>query len=245
MSSKKMQLADTEYWYRNVRLTKKKGALKINDETFQVIFEDSYCSTDFSRKGNYFYTGPSDENFGSLDKWRITESTVISLGSTNYKLKEIDPGGMKAVFVIADTDEKLRYHQNDTVRNFTIKLISGNKTSLYDYLGNNKKVLLYFWGTWCAPCRARHPEMNELYRNYQNKLEIFAIANDKKNAVKKYIKENGISWPNAVPDNKFVGELMTKLNVTGYPGYVLLDENGVILMEDAHPHSVAKALEND
>ena len=244
-SSKKMQLADTEHWFYRKRINMVKGAITHHDETFEIIFEDSYCTTDYSRKGNYVYTGPTDVDFNFLDKWRITESTVITLGNTNFKLKEIDATGMKAVFVIADTDKKLRYHQNDTVPDFAFKLTTGKKTCLNNYLGKDKNVLLYFWGTWCAPCRARHPEMIELYSRNQDKLEILAFAYDKKNAVKKYIKENEIGWPNALPDKKLARELMKSLNVTGYPGFVLLDQHGVILLENAQPGSIAKLLEND
>lgn len=39
-------------------------------------------------------------------------------------------------------------------------------------------VLFHFWATWCAPCRAEIPTLNELQRRLGSSVKVVAIAAD-------------------------------------------------------------------
>src|SRR4051812_14454750 len=52
--------------------------------------------------------------------------------------------------------------------------LSGATVNLADYRG--KVVLLNFWATWCEPCRAEMPSMQELKRKLAGRpFEILAV----------------------------------------------------------------------
>lgn len=60
-----------------------------------------------------------------------------------------------------------------------------------------KVVLVDFWASWCSPCKASFPSMDDLYTNYRDKgFEIVAIsvdANTKK--MTKFIERRPVSFP--------------------------------------------------
>jgi cytochrome c biogenesis protein CcmG/thiol:disulfide interchange protein DsbE len=60
---------------------------------------------------------------------------------------------------------------------FTLPDLGGHKVDLVRYRGH--VVLLNFWATWCAPCRAEMPELMKLQRNYRDQgLRIIGISLD-------------------------------------------------------------------
>jgi len=48
--------------------------------------------------------------------------------------------------------------------NFTLVDIDGKSHTLYDYLADDKVVILDFFTTWCAPCIASVPHLEEIYK---------------------------------------------------------------------------------
>ena len=60
-----------------------------------------------------------------------------------------------------------------------------------------KVVLVNFWATWCPPCREEIPELLELKKEYQDRLEIVGISedDDAPETVAKFAREKGITYP--------------------------------------------------
>ena len=58
---------------------------------------------------------------------------------------------------------------------FELKDIKGRIVRLSDFKG--KVVLLNFWATWCAPCRAEMPDLVRLQNEYQSKgLQVVGMT---------------------------------------------------------------------
>lgn len=47
-----------------------------------------------------------------------------------------------------------------------------------DVLGSDKTCLVDFWATWCAPCRAIAPLVDQLADQYAGKLNVFKVDVD-------------------------------------------------------------------
>lgn len=47
-----------------------------------------------------------------------------------------------------------------------------------DVLKSSKPVIVDFWATWCAPCRALAPIIDEVADQYAGKVDVFKIDID-------------------------------------------------------------------
>ena len=58
---------------------------------------------------------------------------------------------------------------------FALKDLKGRAVRLADYKG--KVLLINFWATWCAPCRAEMPDLAKLKKEYGSRgLEIIGVT---------------------------------------------------------------------
>lgn len=109
---------------------------------------------------------------------------------------------------------------------FTLRDINNRPFNLSSLRG--KVVILNFWATWCPPCRAEMPPLNNLYREMRNKgLEVVAISTDRSSSViKDYISKNPIDFTVLIDtDNK----VSRQFKVFSIPTTFLIDRNGIII----------------
>jgi len=110
--------------------------------------------------------------------------------------------------------------------NLKLQTIEGRTVTLKDYLG--KVVILDIWDTWCPPCRMEIPHFIDLYSTYKSKgLEIIgaAIGREGKEAVAKFIKDNGVNYTNVFVTQELLNAYGP---VQGIPTTMVLDQKGVV-----------------
>ncbi|HEV2705866.1 MAG TPA: TlpA disulfide reductase family protein [Pyrinomonadaceae bacterium] len=78
-----------------------------------------------------------------------------------------------------------------------IQGVDGKPFRLADYKG--KVVVLDLWATWCGPCRAEIPHLNEIQKQYQSRgLEVVGLTNEDPEedaeAVDKFAREMKINY---------------------------------------------------
>jgi thioredoxin 1 len=61
-----------------------------------------------------------------------------------------------------------------------------------EVLKAEQPVLVDFWATWCQPCRAIAPIVDELAQHYQGKVKIGKMDVDRNNATPMRYKVTGI-----------------------------------------------------
>ncbi|MFJ5762178.1 redoxin domain-containing protein [Neobacillus sp. NPDC093182] len=106
---------------------------------------------------------------------------------------------------------------------FELKTLAGDIVKLSDLKG--KKVMLNFWATWCPPCKAEMPAMEEFHKEAGDEVVILAVNIDPHLDVKAFIDENGITFPIPLDAEDKVNETYQVLSI---PTTYFIDTKGNI-----------------
>jgi thiol-disulfide isomerase/thioredoxin len=112
---------------------------------------------------------------------------------------------------------------------FSEKDLAGGPLSIARFKG--KVVLVDFWATWCGPCVRELPNVLAAYNKYHDKgFEIIGISLDQdETALKSFIKENGMGWPQYFDGKGWGSKLGQKYGIDSIPMTFLLDREGRIV----------------
>jgi peroxiredoxin len=119
--------------------------------------------------------------------------------------------------------------EGDAAPDFTLTTVEGEKVTLSDYKG--KKVILNFWATWCPPCKAEMPHMQEYHENYHEKanVEILAVnlttIDEGKPTIEKFVEEYGLAFPIPLDEEGTQGTIYQAQTI---PTSYIIDTKGTI-----------------
>lgn len=108
-----------------------------------------------------------------------------------------------------------------------------------------KVVLIDFWASWCAPCRAENPNVVKAYANYKSKgFEVFSVSLDADGGKWKLaIQKDNLSWASHVCDFKaWQSPVVPQYGFKGIPYNVLIDKDGKILAKNLRGEELEKKL---
>ena len=149
---------------------------------------------------------------GKPEDAKATLQKAIELGYSDMDTLRNDPD-LAAVRALPGFDQQIADWEKfavDLVLNsgesfpfdFAVTDLTGQNISLAGYQG--KVLIVDIWGTWCGPCKMEIPSFIKLQNEYGSQgfqmvgLNYNENGNDeaaKKDAVAKYVQENGINYP--------------------------------------------------
>ena len=116
----------------------------------------------------------------------------------------------------------------------TLVDVDGNEVRLAQ-VAKDQPLLLYFWATWCKPCRKTQPKVATLAEKYKDRVKVVGInvgGLDSPKAIKKYISRQQITYTMLIDRNN---KVVKAYSVSAIPVIILLDETGKILFRDNEP----------
>ncbi|MEO8098053.1 MAG: TlpA disulfide reductase family protein [Acidobacteriota bacterium] len=125
---------------------------------------------------------------------------------------------------------------------FTLADASGKSVTLSDYKG--KVVLLNFWATWCAPCKAETPWFMDLQKTYGDDLVVLGVAMDEDGwgAVRPFIEQRQVNYPIMLGTPQPGAPQLPGMyrNIESLPSTFLIDRKGRI--RGTHAELATKAM---
>ena len=98
----------------------------------------------------------------------------------------------------AETPTAAPTENADLAPNFTVYDIDGNAVKLSDFRG--KPVVLNFWASWCGPCKAEMPDLEEAYQTHGQNVEFLVVnltdgASETVESASGYVASQGYTFP--------------------------------------------------
>ncbi len=127
--------------------------------------------------------------------------------------------------LVTGCSEPLGAQVGEPAPDFKLENLDGQSVSLSDLRG--KPVLLNFWTTWCDPCRAEMPYLQQVYEEWSGKgLVVLAInIGESPSEVKRFLQTYNLSLPVLLDTKEATAR---KYNITGIPTSFFIDKDGII-----------------
>lgn len=188
-----------------------------------LVFLDFIKSNINNEFGKYLFVVSGKKN---LDAVQVREA--LDVADAEFKELETVKKIVKRVQGMENSAEGKMF------TDFTMQNPAGESVSLSDYAAKDKYVLLDFWASWCAPCRADIPHVIGLYNKYKNKgLEVIGVSLDNdRDAWLKAVEELKMPYVQMSDLLGMGSPAATLYGIEAIPFLLVLNKEGVIVAKD-------------
>ena len=136
------------------------------------------------------------------------------------------------LIAVAAFQHLMRLGKGDPAPLFALPSMESSEVALEGYRG--RPVIVHFFATWCGPCQAEFPALNQFQSDFEAKgLAVLAIAEDEDlNALKGFVDYMKPVFPVLVDSDAAVAESYRSYAV---PETYLVDPEGTILWRHTGP----------
>ena len=117
--------------------------------------------------------------------------------------------------------------QGKAMPDFRAELTDGTTVTLSELLAAKEVVVLNLFATWCGPCQGEFPEMEAVYQQYKDKMEIVALSayeGDDMDTLRQFKEEMGMTFP----VGQAGADITDNIEIPGYPTTLVIDRNGQV-----------------
>ena len=95
-------------------------------------------------------------------------------------------------------------------------------------IGKGKVTFISYWATWCPPCLAEMPSIQELYTDYGDKVAFVLLTNEDPQVVQRFLNKKGYDLPVYFPQMT-APEILSSRSI---PTNFVIDTQGTILIKE-------------
>jgi len=210
------------------------GTTKIANGARPIALTDESSIGDFTFPGGRstnLMVGLDTDGDGTIKpgiEWYPANQVLTVLGQ-QVQLKSASPDGRHVELTMAPAGAKIaNAFSGPALGGGTIKFPEDFK---------NKLVLVTFWASWCPHCKQEMPNVVKLEKQLKDEkdLAFLGVSVDRAGsdqAVKDYMKQAGISWPQLFDGNAFNCLAAKQYSVNGVPALFLIDTGSMTIVAD-------------
>lgn len=108
---------------------------------------------------------------------------------------------------------------------FSLEMTDGKVFTLLENI--DKPILVNYWATWCPPCVREFPDLEEMYKNYKDKMNFIAVNSaETKSVIEAFMTKNKFTIPVAMDSDNRVGMMY---GIQSIPTTFIVNTEGVIV----------------
>lgn len=114
------------------------------------------------------------------------------------------------------------------LNDFTVRTINGKSFTLSEALKDHDLVLINLWATWCPPCKAEFPYLQEAWAKNQDRVAVIALSvepTDSNSTLQSYARSMGLTFPIAGIGNTGLDSFAS----SGVPTTVVVNSEGNVV----------------
>ncbi len=150
---------------------------------------------------------------------------------------------------ISFSPSEIAKEDRTTLKDYNWNLVTLNAERANLSQSEGKVILINFWATWCPPCVAEMPELQELYNKYGDKVDFYFITNEEPEKVKLFFDKKGYDMPMFFQIEKAPKALESSSLPTTYliskTGEIVMRKTGAASWNSDSVHEVLENLLND
>lgn len=136
--------------------------------------------------------------------------------------------GISKIRVALFSPSALDEDQQTQLEPFTYRLIALDGTPADVEIGKGKVTFISYWATWCPPCRAELPSIQELYTDYGQMVDFVLITNENPDVIRKFLNKKQFTLPVVLPQMETPAALLERTIPTNY----VIDKTGKVVIKE-------------
>lgn len=129
--------------------------------------------------------------------------------------------------IIAFSPSEIDKGERETLKDYEWFLKNQNDNTVNFSQSKGQVILLNYWATWCAPCIAEMPGLQQLYSDYKDEVDFYFITSDAPNLVRSFLEKENYT----IPPYFFLSSPPEVLKSSSLPTTFLIDKDGDIIMK--------------
>lgn len=157
----------------------------------------------------------------------VAAGLLVVLSACTSAASDLQAGNGRGFVSTDGSAQVLEVADRPSMPDLTGTTLEGDSVALSDFSGD--VVVLNLWASWCAPCRAEAPSLQEVYDDQRKDGVQFLGINtrDDEDAAAAFQRSFGITYPSLDDDGGQIELVVADVvPLTGIPWTVIVDREG-------------------